>query len=243
MRQWGIVLGFLLLSVLAFAQKKKNKPNVRGSEAFIDSIPHFIYEKAELDTYLVLCAKIPAEAEEHYVNASVLLSFRVDSLGKIVDLTAVDYEIRIPGNVSFASDTAARYLKNGYKTEALRLVRATDGLWVPGRRNGKYYNGKVIMEVHFLVDRIKAAGKMANQHKMKYYYDYGVKEMNQGKYGTAILLFNEAISFNRNDKDAYYNLGVAYKKMGKTKESCAAWEKGASLGDTEQAGLVTKYCK
>ena len=51
----------------------------------------------------------------------------------------------------------------------------------------------------------------------------------QGKYDEALQAYNQAISINPQDDDAWYNKGVALKALGRISESDAAFAKAKEL--------------
>ena len=236
----------------AMAQKKQNeKANVKGSESFVDSVPHFMYEKAELDTFLIFCARIPWNAERYGINCTVKMAFRVDSNRRITNADVLHSEIFLNSKVQFSDYNTVDTAKALYEKEAERLLMLTDGLWIPGNKEGEYTDHKVVIDINFNTEaydknndwRYKfVKGGISNQVKQKYFYDYGVKKMNQKKLHAAILYFNEALRVNPGDLDALYNSGIAYKKTGNLNKACESWRKGGSLGDAEAQKLADKYC-
>ena len=244
-----LITFFFILTQQTYAQYS----NVRGCGAIIDSIPNFMYQKAELDTYLIFCARIPPLDELYGANSEVKLEFHVDSVGRMNNLSVLRARVYPNPNIDFSSDEHEKDAQKYYSDEAIRLVKASDGLWIPGKKNGAYVDNRVIIDVVFKTSAydknterdnkgLVLAKSLTSISKMKYYYDFGVKKMSQKKYGCAIMFFKEAIEFYPNDKDAWYNLGVAYKKFGRPDAACECWKAGTALNDPEATKLVQKYC-
>lgn len=264
------MIGFIFLCCLTICngQKKKERfpSNVMGSNNFIDSVPHFSFERAELDSFFLLTSRIPQEADLSGINGFVKLSFRVDSMNRINSIEVLDARAMINEDLyQWKSDSTAALSKNYYKGEAIRMLKCTDGLWVPATKYGRYYDSQVIADIHFKTDmydknakNVKAIqdnskigvhvnmvwqdGHPINRMKLQDNYNVGVRKMSQQKFPLAVIYFKEAVAFNSNDLDSYYNMGVAYKKMNRNQEACDCWTKGKELGDNGAMKLYYKYC-
>jgi tetratricopeptide (TPR) repeat protein len=264
-----IVTLFLFFSLSAFAQRKNTrvKENVRGIENFVDSIPHFMFDKKELDTFFILTSRIPIEADMDGINGFVKLSFRVDSNNEINSIEVIDLNAIINQDLyRWRSDSSASSIRIFYKNEAIRMLKSTNRLWAHGVKSGKYCNSKVIMDFNFKTEAYEtnqknvedmrrdarngahvnlkwACGAPVNYIKLKGNYDFGVRKMNLKEYELAILYFKEAIAYNSKDIDAYYNMGAAFMKLNKKNEACDSWKNGKENGDSEVQSLIDKFCK
>src|SRR5262245_59860324 len=63
-------------------------------------------------------------------------------------------------------------------------------------------------------------------------YNQGVNYFMDGKFIDAIHSFTNAINLDSSDKDAFYNRGISYYKMGDIEKACNDWRHGYFLNDT-----------
>jgi tetratricopeptide (TPR) repeat protein len=63
-----------------------------------------------------------------------------------------------------------------------------------------------------------------------------------GRYEESIIFFNKAIELDKNDGEAYYNIGVAYNNMGEKDDACTCWKKAAELNQKDGMSMYQSKC-
>ncbi len=270
MKSFITSLLLLLLTYIADGQRKKKEffePNVRGIENVIDSLPHFMFEKAELDTLILWNLVFPPEAEYWGVNSIVKLKFSVDSAGNTGDFKVIDYDLILNPKVQVNSEEGIMELKKKYVSESIRIIKLTNGLWASKKVGDQNKNPFLIYQIKFFTelydknskdyqdekDRMKKGmysglfvytfgDPQKSSLKMQSLYNVGVRKLEANKLQLATVYFEEAIKYNDRDKDAIYNLGICYYKMGKNDEACKFWKKAADLGDKDCQSLLEQKC-
>jgi len=255
---------FIVSSACIFAQKKSAFiTNIKGSENSTDSLPHFLYTKAELDSFLLCNSIIPIEDESIGMSVHVYTSFFVDTLSNLLDINVSNVDIKT--TAMFVQKYSMDSVKVYYAKESKRLISLTKDLWVVNKTNSKnrlniiipfisesyeqkrkdalkpssYDYGKLI-KYDLYNKNVRGAKK---GYRIINYYDLGVKKMNQNKLLLAKKYFEQAIQIKADDIDAYYNMGICYLKLNDNPHACKCWEMGQKLGDTGVLDLINKYCK
>ena len=106
--------------------------------------------------------------------------------------------------------------------------------WKPAYKNGKPVKCNYIFPV------VNGNGFIKQNHK---YYNNGVILLNEGKLIESISYFNNALLFNENDFDSYYNTGVCYYKMQDINNACLYWGKGYLINNGKKSiDIINKFC-
>lgn len=110
----------LFFSGFAFCQETTATPEVAPK-----------LKKGNLTDFIADQIEYPEEARHQMVQGRVIVSFLVDTLGKIKEAKIV------------------KSLGYGCDEEALNAVMATSGLWIPGKTSGKKVIAKMTVPVVF----------------------------------------------------------------------------------------------
>ena len=238
------------------AQKKKAfVENVTDFNTKTDTLPFFVYQKEELDTFLTINKTMPVNAEMYGVKCEERLAFKVDRNKKIVNIRHEYTDIIIPQTIVMKNYSYYDTLKLYFQKESERVIKLTEGLWFSDSlRSGR--------EVRIKLNYISAAFKDLNNdgtytHANKSInlgapnsliakrdlYNYGVKKFQAKKTVLAKVYFEEAVRFFPKDIDAHYNLASCYYKLKNTDKACEQWNICVDLGDASVQQEITKYCK
>ncbi|MGZ4049617.1 MAG: tetratricopeptide repeat protein [Bacteroidia bacterium] len=247
---------------MAVGQGNKFVSNVYGIDKKVDSLPCFIYEKAELDTFLFNNQIIPPEEEQWGINFYVDVSFFLDTLGKPNKIVISKVNARINRETTVKDHDHMDSLQVYFCKESARLIMLTEGMWLV---NSKTCNNKINMMIPFETEEYDAKNikalepKWANERAFEYwpqntgeiktskniyrYYDFGVKKLSENKLLIAKKYFQQALKIKKDDIDALYNLGICYVKLNDYDNACKLWKTGQSYGDSGVDDLIKKYCK
>jgi tetratricopeptide (TPR) repeat protein len=263
MKRVALHFFFLFFPFVLFAQNGSfTYSNVRGVNLKSDSLPYFIYDKAELDTFLMNNQIIPKEEEIWGVNVRVYISFLVDTLGKPYDLKVPKVDIKINGQTRVVNENHLDTLTKYYSRESSRLIYLTDGMWISNKYNTKKRLNLIIPfeteaydEKNFAMLKPNkgtirrpvyeqgSQGEVKTALNIYKYYDFGVQKLNEDKILIAQKYFEQALKVKNDDVDALYNLGICFFKEKKKDKACDAWIKGWQLEDKGAQELLEKYCK
>ncbi|MCW3083008.1 MAG: hypothetical protein JWP12_374 [Bacteroidetes bacterium] len=252
-----------ICSVFQYASAQK-VPRAFKNES--DSIPQFQFGKIEYDSLLYWNKKMPKDALlVDGLTADVDLTFDIDTSGKIENIVASDYSLRV--SKEFIENNPASILKrlnDELTLEAKRLLLLTDGLWEPAKLN----NQKIVKRIYTTIDlsaydeRLNGSQEFLdslhknlvyfhlattdvtdNAYKQRNLFKAAVRKMKEKKTKLAIVYFLQAIDFNKNDINSYYNLGICYYRTHDVQNACKCWNTGKMLGDKDVEELLKKYCK
>jgi len=252
---------------------------------------HFVYSNSELDSFLVDNLVRPIGCQWFGVNAIVDVVFIVDTFGRVKNPQLINFEPYVhelndkpyeyyksknPDLInSFQSlqiQDSIKNLDSAFINEAFRVIKFTDGLWIPEEKNGKLIQSEVIILVKFESDYFEGKEKNHGFHQINIkqyaldvdtgllsssiktvrdlpaddptkYYNLGVKKLTQKKYLLAHKYFLTAVTLDKSDADAWYNLGVTNHLIKNQIEACQCWVKAMQLGVYEARENIEKYCK
>ncbi len=254
--KYNLIFIFVLLNFLVNAQKKKVFiENVTDVSTKTDTLPFFVYQKDELDTFLTINKTMPVNAEMYGVKCEDRIIFRVDKNKKIVNIRHDYTDIIIPQTIVMKDYSYYDTLKLYFQKESDRVIKLTEGLWFSDSvRAGR--------DIRIKLNYISAAFKDLNNdgtytHSNKTVnlgtpnsliakrdlYNYGVKKFQANKVFLAKVYFEEAIRFFPKDIDAHYNLASCYYKLKSADKACLHWQRCLELGDQTVKVELTKYCK
>lgn len=257
-----VVLFFISFSI--FGQKNFFFiTNVKGINDKIDSIPYFIYEKPELDSFLLNNQIIPAQEEIWGINVYVYASFFVDTLGNPYQIKILKVDVKINELTELNNYDYLDTMKVYYSKESARLITLTEGMWHSNSYNCK---NKINIIIPFRTEAFEnknrkalkpdrdhrpgeiyydysSQGEIKTSKNIYKYYDFGVGKLNQNKLIIAQKYFEQALLVKKNDVDALYNLGVCFYKENKKDKACDNWILAWKLGDSGAQELLERYCK
>jgi hypothetical protein len=252
-----IALAFLLLLPSGvYGQKKKFVENVAGYYDKTDSLPFFMFERAELDTLMWMNAVMPRVEEKIGMECDVNVSFRVTSRKHVCHIRHEKVDIRVPRSFQFRDYQYHDTVKNYFIAETTRLLRLTNGLWYS---DTTLSNKEIRMQIRFRNEAYERLNKDATfsnapangtplgqpvslQSKADL-YNYGVQKFASRKTLLARVYFEEYVRYKPDEKDGHFSLGVCYHKLRNAEKACAEWKKCASLGDTAVKYYLTRHCE
>jgi tetratricopeptide (TPR) repeat protein len=222
----------------------------------------FVYGNSEFDSLIQDSYIIPLTAQRHGIQISMMVSFDVDSLGRI-DNIQFPTETRLGMIGLYASKEAIDSLIFQSQRELKRVIIFSEGLWIMAEKDGKFIRENYKRRVEITPEqyhwRMKdlVARKERLWHEVNYsfdiltlkidnppkYYNLGLKKLQQKKYYIASKYFKEAIKYDSKYIDAYYNLGISEFALQNNASACKSWGFCSSLGDDECQQLLNQYCK
>jgi len=245
----------IFLTLISFYQLKAQE-NYQETGNILPT--EFVYDNYELDSFVVDNFVRPDDCLQYGINFDIWLEFVVDSLSRVSEVKLMD--IKSTGN-KWSPEFKLKIdsLKPILKKEAVRVINASSGLWIPAEENGigisqliDYRMEIRTPEYYSKYEHYRYIGKMATVDYIPFdfphdnavkYYNLGVKKMNQKKYFIAIRYFEQSLQLGNQTKDVYYNLGVAQYLYGFKDDACMAWSRASQLGDEEAAKMINSKCK
>jgi tetratricopeptide (TPR) repeat protein len=254
--KFSLIYIFIIFSFFVSAQKKKPFiENITDINTKTDTLPFFVYQKEELDTFITLNKTMPVNAEMYGVKCEDRIVFKVDKNNKINSMSHVFTDILIPQTITMKDYSYYDTLKLYFQKESERVIRLTEGLWFSDSlRAGR--------EIRIKINYVSAAFKDLNRGgsdihvqknvslgtpnsllAKKELYDYGVRKFQAKKTVLAKVYFEEAVKYYPKDIDAHYNLASCYYKLKNIDKACQQWQKCIELGDKTVQQEIIKYCK
>lgn len=224
----------------------------------------FVYGEAELDSFITDNFVRPDYCVEKGIDFNIWVQFTVDSLSRISFVKVTDIQTTHNKWSDSFKEYIQKNLKPQLKAEAIRVIKATAGFWIPKEVEGK--STWQIVDCKIEIRTPEYSAERASMKRAGYanvirsgwntyipldtpsdnptkYYNLGVKKMAQKKHYIAIKYFKQSLSIGNKTKDVYYNLGVSQYLYGLNKDACKSWGKAVELGDTDAQGLIEKNCK
>jgi tetratricopeptide (TPR) repeat protein len=222
----------------------------------------FVYGNNEFDSLIQDSYIIPLTAQRHGIKILMTVSFEVDSLGMINNIKFLN-ETTFGMLGLYAPKNLLDSLKLESERELKRVIMFSEGLWIRAEKNEKFINEEYKTNVvitpeqyHWrmkdLVDRKERLWHEINYSFDLYslkidnppkYYNIGLKKLQQKKFYIASKYFKEAIKYDINYIDAYYNLGLSELAIQNNSSACKSWRICSSLDDEGCKELFQKYCK
>ena len=119
---------------------------------YVEQMPQFKGGETDMLKFLGSNIRYPQEARDAGVEGLVVLSFVVGKDGSLTDIQNL------------------KKLGGGTDEEAARVVKLMDGLWVPGKQNGKLVSVRYTLPIRFALseaERAATAGKANQMPKFK----------------------------------------------------------------------------
>ncbi|GAB4047568.1 energy transducer TonB [Spirosoma litoris] len=97
----------------------------------LEKVPEFKGGMQALGNFLAQNLHYPPEAQQSKIEGQVFLSFIIDADGRVIDIDLV------------------KGLGHGTNEEAIRVLKATSGRWIPGHQRGQKINVKYNLPINF----------------------------------------------------------------------------------------------
>jgi tetratricopeptide (TPR) repeat protein len=246
----------LLIIIFGFSQKSK-----------IIVPPAFEYSPTEFDSFIVDNMVRPNKALLYGINADIAVKFIINADRTLDSVEVLSYNrdyFYITNNkpkIDFES------IDNEYKNEAIRIIKFSQGLWIPLQIDSFYVKSPKVVKISFKTENydkrkreLKATHTtedlffLLDEHNYSSkkdipytspdkYYNLGVKKTTEKKYLIAKKYFLETLKLKNDDVDALFNLGQVYYKLGDKESFCKYMTQASNLGDAEAKSLINKFCK
>ena len=241
-----ILISLIVSTNFLFAQKKKDvKENVLDFYSKNDSMPFFIFERAELDTLLRVMSDFPMVAGAIGIKFKETIGFKIDRFSKINSFNHYKTDLIMPKDKAFLNDADQQKLYNSMKKENERIIKLSETLWFS---DSLRENQEIIINMFFIPNDIKKEeGKAvvfmsANLANANQIYNLGVRKFAVKKPLLAKIYFELTVKNNPKDVDAYYNLGSCWVKLKNNAKACENFKKCLELGDKSVEEQIKKYC-
>jgi periplasmic protein TonB len=127
-RDRNVRMRFMLPIVFSAPEPEKKK--VKKSKVNSDTLAVFEGGKKAFRRYVKYNMEYPSQAD---VEGTVLISFTVKKDGSVSDVRIV----------------SKTRIGHGYEEEAMRLIKGSSGMWLPGTLNKKAIKSKLIVPIRF----------------------------------------------------------------------------------------------
>lgn len=202
--------------------------NFGQHEPTTETAPEFKGGMQELYTFVGNNLKYPEEAMMENIQGYVSVNFTIDTNGKVQN-------VNIPKGVSPSLDK-----------ETIRIFSLMPD-WTPGTINGKKVAVEYSTALYFSISDGNANVHGTNREKGSYMtqsskQEKALKYIKMEDYKSAKKYLKLAYKGNPLDTDTIFNLALVYSKLGKSKNACKFWKKGAKLGDNEAETQLEIHC-
>jgi tetratricopeptide (TPR) repeat protein len=254
MKKGLLIIYLLFFGLFCCAQNRDFAENITGVDTKVDSLPYFMFSKAEYDSLIMRATVLPTEADMLGINSYMKMEFRVDVNGNVKNVKMLDQNTQINHAIEAANSNVVFETNKAFFEQAKLVLKETSGLWVLNSPSDttKWLYAKINMvsEQYQISegrtgnhDNSMSIGAPMSQNKIKDLYNVGVSKMGVAKYKLATAYFLVTIHYTSKDIDAYYNLGVSYVKQNDFENACKAFKAGREHGDSGVDDLIKKYCK
>lgn len=160
--------------------------------------------------------KYPEEALEMRIQGDVFISLYVNEDGSISD-------INIENGIG-----------SGCNDEALRIIRLTNGMWIPGRVTDTTKRLKISIPIKFQIIYGRDINYLIGDP-----YKEGLGLMKIAKYSEAIQKFSQFLA-DFNSPSAYYARGLCYLEQEDYRNAITDFEQANTLGDPDAIIKLTE---
>lgn len=224
----------------------------------------FIYGPDEMSSFIANNIIVPKTARYYGINGDVKLKFNVDHAGEINEIEILQEDIDLGVALKATENSGVEDFSGFFSKEAVRVVSLMSGLFTPAMDSGKYVSSIQVITVIFRTKqyednerdyRVLKGNRNVRDFKWQFgtytkeepdyakdRYNVGVYKLQSRMPEIASRYFEEAIRFDGDYMDAYYNLGIAYKQLSKMDQACKMWVRAQQLGDPEAGFLLDDYC-
>lgn len=222
-----ITLSILLLAVIANGQDLLNantdeitvtQPEFYGTVQYVDIVNGNKVET--LDSYLLRNVKFPAPDEKLiFPEGTELIRFEVNADGTLGNF-------KVKNSVSKAIDA-----------EMIRVLKSTEGMWVPGKNDGVSQTMEKEVAMAFKVSaETNVALRKDFEEIAKDYFIKGSKTFfEKGKTHKALAYFNKGINYMPREGNLLFMKGMCLYEMRQTAEARDVWNDIQKISCTRYA--------
>ena len=207
-------------------------PPLEAPEIFkvVEEMPSYEGGLEKLTEFIYSNLKYPESAKNKNIEGLVVIRYVVDVDGSLSDVAVI------------------RDIGEKCGEEAERVLKLTNGKWIPGKQRGRKVKVQMNLPIRFKLDNevefvLQNSPRKVIDNKGDKFYNKGIAAYNKGKYKKAIKKFTKSISKNGRDISAIFNRAVTYQKMGMADETCSDIKKLEKLKYNAAHSLIKKYCE
>ena len=225
----------MLVSIITFGQEKKQySDEIKGVKM---SPPRFIGNEnlsavlnetqfGNINDFLAKQIQYPDNSAYRQEEGTEVIKFVITSKGEITSFNIVN-------SVSPDIDR-----------EVIRVLKTTNGLWIPGLNNGEPVAMAKEISIDFKYcigsDDAKTATDFVNQ--AKFFYKLGNRQLfAKENIKGALKNYNRAIRYLPNDKCLLATRGICRYELGDKDGACKDWNRLKALGGLESDYYLDKF--
>ena len=227
----------MLVSIITFGQEKKQYfDEIKGVKM---SPPRFIGNEnlsavlnqtqfRSINDYLAKQIQYPEKSKDWQEEGTEVIQFVVTPKSEVTDL-------RIINSVSSEIDR-----------EVIRVLKTTNGLWMPGLNNGQPVAMGKEISINFKfcnsADEINSATNFVDLAKQ--YFNKGNRQLFvKENIKSALRQYNKAICYLPNDKSILAIRGICKYELGDKNGACTDWNRVKALGGLTTDYYLDKFCE
>jgi len=181
------------------------------------SSPVFHTDEEGLFYFLSENVRYPNEARENCIMGQVYVTFIVKTSGEIDSL-----------NVQHS-------VHRSLDQEAMRVIKLTNGLWIPGKVNDEIVDVKYTVPVKFTL-------KSSGCKETIYFYNEGIKFAENKKYEKALTNFKIAVRRDSHDVKSLLKCAEMKINLNDIPGACEYLQRIKLLEKSEADELLAKHC-
>ena len=234
-----LILAFLcLISFCTFCMAQINSVDSSEVYTIVEEMPIFIGGDEALFKFLSANVSYPEEAKTNGISGTVYLHF-------VITKNAVVSDVKVIRGVQAMLDT-----------EAVRVIKSSNGNWIAGKQNGQLVNVEMNLPIKFVLadgsgdlKQLFTDAKSNSQparidtYSRDTYFNEGVKLVGENKLNKALNSFKRASQYDPKDAGILFNIGAVYLQMNDTKKACNYFNRVKKLNSTRSDELYKQYCK
>lgn len=234
--------GLLLLLFLSFIACENNRGEVKAERLKNMGIQNYYQNNyGEALDQLVKSIKIYSYfPEAHFYRIKTLLE--IDQIEKATEALDQYFDTQAY-DLIMSFDLSMEFFNRNYYSEAIRLFDLVIEL-DPNHQNALINRGisfytidqpnKSYVDFTYVIDHLRP--------NIEVYVSRGVLLFNLSQFERAVLDFQNALSFDANDKDVHYYIGLSGLYLNDTELACGHIIKAIELGHSKANELYSQYC-
>lgn len=236
MKKSIIFLFSMILSIMTFGQIQGQKllEEVKVSPPKFDwhvqEATAFSEEKhGEIGAYIQENIEYPADAFRHFIEGTQVVQFTVTPAGKLTNFNMINS------------------LSPLFDDEIIRVLKNTDGLWIPGTNNGEPVAMDAEISVIFKLDRSDQSDLSVTQDftktARKYFAKGGTLLFLKDKPKRALNYYDRGIVLLPNEPNLLLMRGLTRYELNDSEGACKDWNRLKALGGVSSDVYLENYCE
>ena len=238
------------------SQQTKSENNAVQGEDIAEDQATFKYGESALQQFIIKTLVIPFSAMRYGVNGKVDVEFMIDETGKVASVRTLKSNYTLSKGLN-SEEVEDINFKQQFAMEAERVIWLTDTLWNPAQKFEKSIASSQVITFDFKSKQFAENNDRFEKNQplefgiftagyidpsAQNHYQLGVKLLLDGIFDEAGKHLSHSLQLKPNNRDAWFNLALCYRKLGKQQEACEAWQRAAELGDNEAVQILSQYC-